>query len=267
MSEDLIARHLAVVRDSRYSSSTLVNRERVLRTLPHPTDLDRETTQAWWKSRQERADGEPRAAVSLSAEKSHCREFWMWCRQEGLIDHNPADWIPKVRQKHTKAVTVTEGDLWRVMQAADPAMRRMIALASMAGLRSAEVAVVTWEDIDRGEGILRVRGGKGAKDRTVPLSGGLLAELGDPGTGPIIGRTMTAKSVSAAIGRHMRRHGCDLSAHKLRARYATRFLAVTGDAVATAEVLGHSGLGSIMRYAVASSDTMRRGAEATGRIG
>ena len=264
---DPVADYLDSLSDSRYSRSTLVNRARVLATLPHPTDLDRDTTQAWWHSRQTRKDGHPRAAVSLSGEKSHCREFWMWCRQQGLIDHNPADWIPKVRQSTTKAVTVPEGDLWRVMQAANGPMRRMIALAAMAGLRSAEVAVVTWHDIDRGEGVMHVRGGKGAKDRTVPLSAGLLAELGDPGDGLIIGRPMTAKSVSAAIGRHMRRNGVNLSAHKLRARYATRFLAVTGDALATAEVLGHTGLGSVMRYAVASSDTMRRGAEAAGRIG
>lgn len=259
--------HLQAVADARYSHSTLVERTRVIATLPPLDALDRATTQEWWRSRQTRGDGQPRAAVSLSAEKSHAREYWIWCRQQGLLDHNPADWIPKVRQSSTKAVTVGEGDLYRVIQAAPEFMRRMIALASMAGLRSAEIAIVTWEDIDRGEGVLRVRNGKGAKDRTVPLSAGLLAELGDPGTGPIIGRAMTAKSVSAAIGRHLRRHGVNSSAHKLRARYATRFLAVTGDAVATAEVLGHSGLGSVMRYAVASSDTMRRGAEAAGRIG
>ena len=52
-----------------------------------------------------------------------------------------------------------------------------------------------------------------------------------------------------------------------RARYLTRFLAATGDAVAAAQVAGHSDLSSITRYAVASSDTMRRGAEAAGRVG
>lgn len=37
--------------------------------------------------------------------------------------------------------------------------------------------------------------------------------------------------------------------------------------VAPAEMLGHSDLSSIGRYVIASSDTMRRGAEAAGRIG
>ena len=94
-----------------------------------------------------------------------------------------------------------------------------------------------------------------------------LVELGEPGAGPIVGKAMTAKAVSAALGRYLRAHGSDFTAHKLRARYLTRFLAATGDAVAAAQVAGHSDLSSITRYAVASSDTMRRGAEAAGRIG
>ena len=81
------------------------------------------------------------------------------------------------------------------------------------------------------------------------------------------GKPMTGKAVSQAISRHMRRLGVDLSAHKLRARYATRFLAATGDLKAAADALGHADLSSISRYVIASSDTMRRGAEAAGRIG
>ena len=78
---------------------------------------------------------------------------------------------------------------------------------------------------------------------------------------------MTGKAVSAQVGRYMRARGVDLTAHKLRARYITRFIMATGDAVAAVEVAGHAGVGTIMRYAVASNDTMRRGAEAAGRIG
>lgn len=267
MTADPIADHLADLRQANYSDATLRERARVLATLPHPTELDRETVQAWWASRVTKADGNPRAASSLSGEASHVREFWKWCRRQGVLDHNPADWLTRVRQTHTKAIVVTEGDLYRIFQDAPDDLRRMIALGGMAGLRSSEIAAVTWENIDRANGVLWVRDGKGGKDRSVPLSGGLLAELGDPEVGPIVGRTMTGKAVSAAVGRYMRAHGVDLTAHKLRARYITRFIAATGDAVAAAEVAGHAGIGTIMRYAVASSDTMRRGAEAAGRIG
>jgi integrase len=264
---DPVEAHIKELRDSGYSPATLRARVQVLITLPDLEDMDRETTREWWESRKVKLDGTPKALASLSSEASHARAFWKWCRAEGLLDHNPGDWIPAIRQKKTKAVAVSEADLYRAMTDAPDDIRRMIALAAMAGLRSAEIAVVTWEDIHRDTGTLRVSLGKGAKDRDITLSGGLLAELGDPGTGPIVGREMTAKSVSAALGRYLRSKGIDYSAHKLRARFITRFIAATGDAVAAAELAGHSDLTSILRYAVPNSDTMRRGVEAAGRIG
>lgn len=261
------ADHLDHLSRAGYSRATITERARVLAQLSDPLGVDRERLQAWWATRATRPDGQPRARSSLSSEASHLREFWRWAMQQGLIDRNPADWLPKIRQKKTMATYVPEGDLDRLMHDAPDDMRRMLALASMAGLRSAEIAAVTWADIDRTNGVLWVRGGKGEKDRSVPLSAGLLVELGDPGDGLIVGRRMTPKAVSAAIGRYMRAHGSDYTAHKLRARFATRFHAATGDLLALAEVLGHADLTSVQRYAVATSDTKRRGAEAAGRIG
>lgn len=265
---DPIETHIADLRQSRRSEALIRERERVLRTIPgDPLALTRATTRAWWDARQVRPDDTARAASSLSQEASHLRRFYRWAMREDLVGHNAADWLPDIRVTRSRPRPVPEGDLYRAMIDAPDNMRRMIALAAMAGLRSAEIARIDWEDIDRGNGVLWVREGKGGKDRSVPLSAGLLAELGDPGEGRIIGKPMTGKGVSQAIGRYLRAHGIDYTAHKLRARYATRFLAATGDLAAAAEALGHSDLTSISRYVIASSDTMRRGAEAAGRIG
>lgn len=265
---DPILDHLDDLVRSRYSKAAIVARDRLLRTIPGDIlEADRTVIQEWWKTRQTRADGELRAASSLSQDSSHLRAFGRWAMMQGLSERNPADWLPKVRQKHSAPTPVTEAGLWRAVHDAPEDMRRMIALGAMAGLRAAEIAVIRWEDIDQGNGVLWVREGKGGKDRSVPLSAGLLAELGEPGEGRIIGKEMTAKAVSQAIGRYLRSRGVDYTAHKLRARYATRFLAATGDLAAAAEALGHSDLSSIGRYVIASSDTMRRGAEAAGRIG
>lgn len=266
--DDPIERHLQDIREARYSASSLAERERVLRSIPGDIlTLDRERTQAWWKSRQSTERGEPRAASSLSQESSHLRRFCRWAMQQGLAERNAADWLPDVRQQHPAAMPVPEGDLHTLMLDAPDDMRRMIALAAMAGLRSAEIGAVRWSDIDPGNGVLWVRLSKGDKGRSVPLSSGLLSYLGDQGDGLIVGRTMSGKAVSQAIGRYMRAKGVDFTAHKLRARYATRFLAATGDLKAAADALGHADLSSISRYVIASSDTMRRGAEAAGRIG
>lgn len=267
-SPDPIAAHLDDLRRARYSRSTLTAREHLLRGLPAPIlEPTRDAIQDWWKTRQVRPDGRLRAASSLSQDASHVREFYRWSMMNGLVERNAADWLPKVRQKRPSPSPVPEGDLYRAMLEAPDEMRRAIALGAMAGLRSAEIAAITWEDIDPGNGVLWVRAGKGGKGRSVPLSAGLMGYLGDPGTGPIVGRAMTAKALSLAIGRYLRGRGIPYTAHKLRARYATRFLAATGDLAAAANALGHSDLSSIGRYVVASDDTMRRGAEAAGRIG
>lgn len=265
--EELIQQHLKYLSENRYSHATITARGKVLSRLPAHLDLDRQATQAWWATRQTKEDGVPRAASSLSSEASHAREFWRWAMMNGLLTYNPGDWLPKVRQTSTMAVSVSEAQLSRALHNAEPPMRRMVALAAMAGLRSSEIAAIKWSDIDRDNGVLWVRLGKGGKDRSVSLSGGLLAELGEPEEGCMTGNQMNGKAVSMAIGRYLRSQDIDFSAHKLRARCATRFLAATGDAVAAAEMLGHSDLNSILRYAVASGDTMRRGAEAAGRIG
>ena len=268
MKPDPIQNHIDDLTRSRYSRSSLDARERVIRSIPGDIlTADREVIQDWWITRQARADGRPRAASSLSQDASHLRAFGRWAMMQGLIDRNPADWLPKVRQKRAAPNPVSEAALHRAMRDAPEDMRRMIALAAMAGLRSAEVAALQWSDIDHANGVLWVRGGKGGKDRSVPLSAGLLAELGEVGEGPVVGRQINAKATSQAIGRYLRSCGVDYTAHKLRARYATRFLAATGDLKAAADALGHADLSSIGRYVVASSDTMRRGAEAAGRIG
>lgn len=259
---------MEALRESRRSSATIRERTRVLQTIPDDLlTLTRVQTQAWWRTRLTRPDGQLRAASSLSQEASHLRRFCRWAMQQDLVDYNAADWLPDVTQQHPAAKPVTEGDLNRLMQDAPDDMRRMIALAAMAGMRASEVAAVRWDDIDRGNGVLWIHLSKGDKGRSVPLSSGLLAELGDPGDGYIVGKRMTGKAVSQIINRYMRKNDVDFTAHKLRARYATRFLAATGDLKAAADALGHADLSSISRYVIASSDTMRRGAEAAGRIG
>lgn len=265
-------RHLAHLHRDRYAPGTIRERARVLASLPlDPLSLSRDAMGAWWETRQTTRTGHPRAASSLAAERSHVRAFYAWAIAAELIDHNPGDWLPRVRQKSPAPRPTREGDLASAYSDANPAMRMMLALGAMAGLRSAEIASIRWDDLDSASGILTVRNGKGGKDRTVPLSDSLIEALGQPGRGPIVtnsaGGPLTAKAVSSRIGRFLRSHGVRSSAHKLRARYATRFLAETGDLEATRAVLGHASVATTQRYVIASSDVMKRGARAAGRIG
>lgn len=263
-----IEQHLAHLEQGRYSPATLRERRRILDSFPDdPLAMNREQILAWWTSRQRGRDGEPKAERSLSAEASHLRAYGRWAIQQGLAERNPADWLPRVRLPQTMARPLSEADLNRLLVTAEGPTRRMIVLGALAGLRSTEIAAANWSDIDRDNGCLWIREGKGKKDRAVILSAGLLAELGDPGEGRIIGRELTGKAVSEIVKRFMAGQGIDSTAHKLRARYVTRFLAATGDLKAAADAVGHASVTTTAMYAVASSDTMRRGAEAAGRVG
>lgn len=261
-----MALHLQHLHRDRYSPATIRERGRVLRSLPGLTP-DRAVIETWWSSRQQLASGEDRAATSLAAERSHARSFYAWAIERELVTANPIDWLPKVRQKTTTPRPTRESDLGKAYAAADPEMRRILALGAMAGLRSAEIAAITWQDIDPDAGVLRVRNGKGGKDRSIPLSADLLDALGEPSAGPVVGEALSAKAVSARVSRFLRSQGVESSAHKLRARFATRFLAETGDLEATRAVLGHASVATTQRYVIASSDVMKRGAAAAGRIG
>ena len=238
---DVVHLHIEHLTRARYSGSTLRERERVLRTLPgdplalSPARLRKHGGRP--ARRSPAASKDP--AASLSQEASHVRRFYRWAMQQGLTDRNPADWLPDVRQKRPAATPVPEGDLHRLVQNAPDDMRRAIALVAMAGLRSAEIAMIEWGDLDPGTascGSGRARAARGGPSPVCRPHG--RARSGE--SGPIIGRTLTAKALSQWIGRYMRTRGVDYTAHKLRARYATRFLAATGDLKAAADALGHS---------------------------
>lgn len=108
--EDPISKHLQALRESRYSSSSLRERERVLRSISGDIlALDRHRTQDWWATRQTMGDGRPRSASSLSQESSHLRRFCRWAMQQGLVERNAADWLPDVRQQKPAAQPVPEG--------------------------------------------------------------------------------------------------------------------------------------------------------------
>ena len=178
----------------------------------------------------------------------------------------PGRLAPRRPPEATSRHPVPEGDLHRLVQNAPDDMRRAIALASNGGLRSAEIAMIEWGDLDPGTASCGSGRAKGSKGRSVTVCrphgrARVRRERSDHRTHP------DRQGLSQWIGRYMRTRGVDYTAHKLRARYATRFLAATGDLKAAAPTHSATRTCRASRYVVASSDTMRRGAEAAGRIG
>jgi len=144
--------------------------------------------------------------------------------------------------------------------AAEGRDRVLLRTAYALGLRVSELVALRLGDIDAARGLVVVRHGKGAKDRLVPLSARLLAELRDywqdrrprpwlfPGGRR--GRHLTAAGVQRAVQRAAVRAGLTkrVSPHTLRHSYATHLLEAGCDLLVIQRLLGHKDLKTTARY-------------------
>lgn len=156
----------------------------------------------------------------------------------------------------------TQAALDAGLRATDRRVRLMVKLAAYAGLRCVEIARIHTDDVLEvlvGH-VLHVRG-KGDRERLVPLSDDLAAELrthdGYLFPGQINGH-LSAAHVSKMISRALPE---GQTAHMLRHRFATRAYALGGrDIRVVQELLGHASLSTTQIYTDVGDEEKRRAA-------
>jgi site-specific recombinase XerD len=138
--------------------------------------------------------------------------------------------------------------------------RTILMTAYAAGLRVSEVASLRVDDIDSQRMVLRIRQGKGRKDRYVMLSPRLLALLREywkaarPADwlfpGDIPGRPLTEASIQRVCARAGRDAGLDkhVTVHTLRHSFATHLLEAGTDIRTIQVLLGHRNLKTTAIY-------------------
>jgi site-specific recombinase XerD len=237
-----------------FSAATIKRRRLTLRSLElywAPKRYDELTTmdiEEWLSTKT--------AARTRAAYRSDVRMFYQWAYDRDLLDVNPAAKVGRV--KVPKSLPRPLGpEAQALLTTGSRDTRRMVALALFAGLRCAEIATLCAEDIwlHHDDAMLIVRDGKGAKDRSIPVSHELRDALGTlPPSGPLFPgrdgrRHLTSATVSARIARHLRRHGIDATPHQLRHTFGTAAARRTGgDVVLTAEWMGHGSTNTTMGY-------------------
>lgn len=167
-------------------------------------------------------------------------------RSAGLRDLKPPRAGPAARE------ALSADELRRMLE---EARRRgychyaLIALMGLCGLRVNEVLSLRWKDVDFDKGVIRVRQGKGMKDRVVPVPRRLLEYLrvyaGRPES-RVVPRTYTwawqaVREVSERIGKAV-------TPHALRHTYATLLLKKGVDVRTVQELLGHASLSTTAVY-------------------
>lgn len=184
------------------------------------------------------------------------------------------DWaiehIPYAKREKRLPVVLSPAEVHRLLGApAHPKHRAMLLVAYSTGLRVAEICALRPEDVDSRRMVIDVRGGKGKKDRVVPLSPRLLGELraywrlrrprpylfpgADPAR-PIARDTFRGVCRSAA-----RRAGIQkrITPHTLRHCFATHMLEAGVDVRTLQMLLGHRSLSTTCVYTHVSTEKIR----------
>jgi integrase/recombinase XerC len=248
--------------------------------------------------------------TSVARKLATLRSFFKYCYREGLVRNNPARMVatPKLPKRIPHVLPAADlnafldqlGSKRRLsagnqpILSADEALNRkskhaskmpddsiamlprdraIIELLYASGLRVSELTGLDIGDIDFANQFVRVRHGKGNKERIVPFGAkahealrrywalrGQLIHSAKSSVDPLPvflncrARRLTARSVHRLLNKYVKMAHLDwhLHPHALRHAFATHLLSDGADLRAIQELLGHASLSSTQRYTHAS---------------
>jgi integrase/recombinase XerC len=210
---------------------------------------------------------------SLARKLSAVRAFFKYLNREGIVPGNPARLIATPKQDKRLPSVLTVDDALRLMNAptgdAVDELRDRAVLETLysTGIRASELVGINYEDINRNDHLIRIRG-KGRKERIVPVGRKALdaidaysARKKDKSTsvftGPS-GNRLTARTVQRILGNYRKKLGLSQKAspHTLRHSFATHLLESGADLRAIQELLGHASLSTTQRYTHLNLDSL-----------
>ena len=169
------------------SVSTVATRERAIgrfiawadeRGITRPADITRTLLERYQRALylHRKADGQPLSLTSQEALLNPLRALFKWLVRENHILANPASELVlprRPRQLPKTLLTVTQiehilnqPDVTEITGVRD---RALLETFYSTGIRRMELVHLTLYDLDLAHGTLMIRGGKGGKDRLVPI--------------------------------------------------------------------------------------------------
>ena len=237
---------------------------------PHPARVDTSMVRTYLATLFPTHD-----AASIARKLSSLRAFYRWLVRRGEVTDDPTALVrsPKRRKALPRALSVD--DAFRVVEQPPATTRAELAARDRAvaellygsGLRVSECCGLDDGDIERdGDGaLIKVRRGKGGKQRLVPLHGKAVAAidayiaLRGGGDGPLFRNARGGRLTPRSVQRHLRRDAAlagvtAVTPHALRHSYATHLLDGGADLRSIQELLGHASLASTQIYTKVSLD-------------
>jgi site-specific recombinase XerD len=194
--------------------------------------------------------------------------LYRWARREGLSTADPTLLIEPRRLPRATPRPAPSEAVHRALRSPDRRTSLAVALMAYGGLRCAEVAALTTDDIDLDAGAIYVTG-KGGHQRWVPIIDPmrpyLMALDGAPPGSPAFPNRLdaghvSAGSVSRVINTWLRdcNDGRRLTAHQLRHWYAAQILARSNSLELVQLALGHASIATTQIYARLPSAALAR---------
>jgi integrase/recombinase XerC len=238
---------------------------------------------AWTRELLERAARDfhrtGHAASSAARALAAWRTFSRFCLRRGLIATDPARALAFPRLARRLPRTLPRGDLGAALDrldgddAASRRDRALLELTYSAGLRLSELVGLDRRDVDRGHGLIRVKG-KGRRERIVPIGRAALQALDrhleaegrevGAATDPVFvnprGQRLSGRTVQRVVRRRLGQvaGGLGVTPHALRHSFASHLLDNGADLRAIQELLGHRSLTSTQVYTHVSGSRLRR---------
>jgi integrase/recombinase XerC len=243
--------------------------------LVRPSEIDRLKMRAYLAHLQTGDIAKRSVARKLSA----IRAFFDFLLSEGIIESNPADEVshPKLERSLPEFLSVEEVKLLLDAPPGDTSLgirdRAILETLYSAGMRVAELAGITLDDLDLDGGVVTVVG-KGNKQRNTLLGRYAVAAVRNylgarkelnrgRSSGRLFlsrtGRPLTERDIHRVVTRYARAlwGNRSVSPHTLRHSFATHLLDGGADLRDVQELLGHSSLSTTQIYTHVSVERLR----------
>jgi site-specific recombinase XerD len=182
--------------------------------------------------------------------------------------------MPKLSKKRLLVLTVRE--LGQIVKSCDARDKAIILFFVDSGLRRAEVIALNWGDVDMQTGLVRVKQGKGRKDRSAVIGAttrrALLAyrRTRADRDGALFqtkhGSRFTGNGLMMFFRRLSARTGIHVTAHALRRTFVILSLRNGMDVLHLQALLGHAGLAMVQHYAQMDDTDLLQAARAYGVV-
>lgn len=211
--------------------------------------------------------------ATINRQRAALSVFFNWTIRAGLsLPPNPIAAVRKFRENVGRTRYMTPAEVDRLLIAAAPHLKPIIAVAVHTGGRLSEVLALRWEDCDLEAGVITYRreNTKSSRTRIVPLSPalhGILSALrkGKPHELLFLYNERPIRSVRTAFAQACKKAGLEgVTMHVCRHTFASLATMAGLDPRRLQKYLGHSSLALTERYSHLSPEYLRDGARFLG---